>query len=303
MQVNDYDKACRSQAKWEPAAMLAYLLALAHEDFNFVRWLDARRVVFPGQPDRTCDTVAHIENLAENHLPWAIVIEFMIDPEALMFGRMLGYLALLWIEEKPSSERGDRFELGAVVVNLRGKGNASRHHVWLKAGMETHLRVREVNLSTLSAADTLEQIAHGKHPRAVLPWIPLMQGGHESSIIQRWKEVASAEPLAHRRGDYGALALVFAGAAGCNEAWKLALKEWNMIESEVVKEWKDQALREGRVADLIDILRDKFGNLPTEIPSHLQKIDDFNVLHQLLLKAVHASDLDEFRRMIPNGTK
>jgi hypothetical protein len=32
------------------------------------------------------------------------------------------------------------------------------------------------------------------------------------------------------------------------------------------------------------------------------KIDDTAVLRQLLLKAVHASDLDEFRRMIPNGT-
>jgi hypothetical protein len=71
-----------------------------------------------------------------------------------------------------------------------------------------------------------------------------------------------------------------------------------MVESKVVKQWQDQA----RVEALIDVLQDRFGNLPTEIPLHLQKIEDANVLRQLLLKAVHASDLDEFRRMMPNGT-
>jgi flagellar biosynthesis/type III secretory pathway protein FliH len=109
--------------------------------------------------------------------------------------------------------------------------------------------------------------------------------------------------------------LVFAEAADCWETWKIALKEWNMIESKQVKEWQDQARREGRqegrqegqrqrsFEDLIDVLHEKFGNLPTEIPSHLQTIDDANVLRQLLRKAVHASNLDEFRSMIPNGTK
>jgi hypothetical protein len=99
---------------------------------------------------------------------------------------------MLWMEEKPTNERGDRFELGAVIVNLRGKGDTSRRHIWPKAGMETHLQVREVNISTLSAADTLEQVAQGSQPRVVLPWIPLMHGGHESSIIERWKEIASS---------------------------------------------------------------------------------------------------------------
>ncbi len=121
MDENPFDKASRYMTKLEPPAILAFLLALDNADFDFVRWLDTRRLTFPGQPDRTCDTVAHIENLGENRLPWAVVIEFMIDPEALMFGRMLGYMALLWMEEKPTNKRGDRFELGAVVVNLRGK--------------------------------------------------------------------------------------------------------------------------------------------------------------------------------------
>jgi len=307
MEDNPFDKACRVMTKWEPAVMLAYLLTLYESNFAFVRWLDARRLAFPGQPDRTCDTVAHVENLGENHLPWAIIVEFMIDPDALMFGRMLVYMGQLWIEEKPSTERGDRFQLGAVIVNLRGKGGASRHHAWPEAGMETQLRIREVNLSTISAADTLEQIAQGKQPRIILPWIPLMQGGGESDIIERWKELASSEPLSQRRAEFGALVQVFAEAADCEKPWEIALKEWNMIESKVVKGWQEEArqraLREKGLEDLIYILQEKFGNLPTEIPSHLQKIEDTNILRQLLGQAFRASNLDEFRSMIPNGIK
>jgi hypothetical protein len=53
-----------------------------------------------------------------------------------MFGRLLGYLGPLWLEEKPSRERGDRFEIGAVVVNLTGLGNCSRLSSWPSAGVE-----------------------------------------------------------------------------------------------------------------------------------------------------------------------
>jgi len=33
-----------------------------------------------------------------------------------MFGRLLGYLSQVWLEEKPSPERGDRFALGGLIA-------------------------------------------------------------------------------------------------------------------------------------------------------------------------------------------
>src|SRR5262249_16779098 len=101
----------------------------------FRRWLDTRLLRFPGEPDRTCDTVAHLEDLEANQLPWAVVVEFQIEPLTLMFGRLLGYFGPLWMELKPSDERGDRFHLGAIVVNLTGTGNASRTMAWPMTGM------------------------------------------------------------------------------------------------------------------------------------------------------------------------
>ncbi len=311
MTENPFDKACRYLLKLEPVAMLAWLLNVAASVFQFIRWIDARRLPFPGTPDRICDTVAHIERLDDNHRPWALIAEFNIEPDPLMFGRMLAYLGLLWMEEKPSKERGDRFHLGAIQVNLTGMGDCSRSFDWPDAGLRTDLRVREINLSTLVAANVLQAIADQTAPRTVLPWIPLMQGGSDSGIIERWKELASAEPNAQRRADFGGLVLVFAEAANCWDVWKLALKEWNMIESKQVKEWQDQARkegrqegrREGRLETLLEFLQDKFGNLPADLPAHLQSIDDGNVLRQLLLKAVHAGSLEDFQRQIPNGSK
>lgn len=304
---NPFDKACRCLLKQDPLAMLTWLLGLASGLFTFLRWIDARRLPFPGQPDRICDTVAHLERLDDNHRPWAVVVEFNILPESMMFGRMLAYLGLLWMEEKPSAERGDRFHLGAVQVNLTGKGACSRQYDWPDAGLQTNLQVRERNLSTLDAGEILQSIADGQAPRSVLPWIPLMQNGGESGIIERWKEIALAEPNSQYRAEFGPLALVFAEAADCWGAWKTALKEWNMIESKQVKEWQDQARtegkKEGQVELLLGFLKDKFGNLPPELPSHLKAIADPNVVGQLLFNAARVGSLDDFQRLIPNGSK
>ena len=106
---------------------------------------------------------------------------------------------------------------------------------------------------------------------------------------------------------FAALALVFATAVKKKDVWRIALKEWNMRESEVVKEWQDEARREQqlktRTEAVLEVLVERFGNLPPEVPDHLKSIEDANVLRQLLQKAVRAANLDDFRKQIPNGTQ
>ena len=299
--TNQFDKACRYLLKLDSQWMLAWLLGIPRSEIGFIRWMDTRRLSFPGQPDRTCDTVAHIQRLDDNHRSWALVVEFNIEADALMFGRLLNYRGSLWIEEKPTQERGDRFALGALVINLTGVGTTSRLYSWPSAGVESALTVRECNFSTLQATKVLEDIATGVAPLSALPWIPLMQGGNELDIIEKWKELAATEPVSLRRADYGALAMVFASHAKQHHVWKSALKEWNMFESEVVNEWQDMARRQQAANSVLMILQDKFGKLPADLPNHLQAIDDLSVLDQLLLKASHSGNLDEFQKQIPNG--
>ena len=117
MTPNPYDQACRYLLRLCPVPLLAWLLRLAPAQIDFVEWLDTQQIPWPGQPDRTCDTVAHLRDQRRGGLPWAVVVEFQIDPDELMFGRGLSYLGELWRACKPTPHRGDRFrEVGIARV-------------------------------------------------------------------------------------------------------------------------------------------------------------------------------------------
>ena len=88
---NPFDKASRYLVKLSPAAMIRWLLGLPPDHILFQRWLDTRRVSVPGQPDRENDTLAHVENIIENHVPWALILEFDWIPDYLMPGRLMEY--------------------------------------------------------------------------------------------------------------------------------------------------------------------------------------------------------------------
>lgn len=299
MSPNPFDQACRYLAKLEPALFLAWLLRLSPREFRFARWLDARHARFPGEPERTCDTVAFLEDLAQGFLPWAVPIEFQIEPDAEMFGRLLVYLGLLWLQERPSPERGDRFQVGAVVVNLTGTGRTSRQMNWPGAGLLTHLGVVERNLAGEDATALLAAVVAGQAPAVALPLIPLMHGGDEAGNIKTWLACASAEPDARRRADYGGLALVFAEAAGRRDVWKKALEGWNMVESQQVLEWQAQARTEGLRADILRLLELRQRKaVPEDLKGALTALTGLEALSRWFDAAAMADSFDVFRAAV-----
>jgi hypothetical protein len=186
--------------------------------------------------------------------------------------------------------------VAAVVVNLTGRGSTARTMAWPEAGLLTQLGVVERNLAAEEAAAVLAAVAAGQAAGVVLPLIPLMHGGGEASIIQEWKRLASAEPDARRRGDYGGLALVFADAAGCQAAWKQGLRGWNVIESKQVQEWKDEARAEERAEVLLETLEAKFGAPPEELAAAVRATTDRARLKAWGVLAAKAASLEQFRR-------
>ncbi len=149
-QKNPFDKASRYAACLDPAGFLIWLLGCP---VTFRAWLNARTLTFPGQPDRTCDTVAHL--LDDRGWSWAMPVEFQLRPEPDMFGRLLGYLGPLWLEQRPAGTGEDRYAVAAVLINLTGRGSASRDFHWPKARLRTCLTVREINLAERSARSVL----------------------------------------------------------------------------------------------------------------------------------------------------
>src|SRR5262245_1663183 len=206
-----YDRSARHLARVDPQGFLRWALPTIAVTFH--RWLDARLRPSPEEPESFCDLVAEVEHSAEPWVLWALSVEFMLQPRSELFNRLLIYLGQLREEQLPPGARGDRYQVGAIVVNLTGGGRTSREMRLGDTRIVTSLQVEERNLSAEDAAATLEAIAGGATTPVLLPFIPLMKGGDEPGIIQRWMEVASAEPDARRRGTYGAFALIFAEAA------------------------------------------------------------------------------------------
>jgi hypothetical protein len=294
-----YDQTSRYLARRNAGPVTGWLLSLAGGRLDFVQWLDTRRISWPGQPGRTCDTVAHLRDPARGGLPWAVVVEFQLRPDPDMFGRALVYLGQVWLELRPTPLPGDRFCVGCVVVNLTGKGDCGRDMAWQQAGLRTVLLPREWNLGELRAADILDGVEAGSVPRAVLAWLPLMQGGGDPAIMQRWLALAGQEPDAGRRADLG-LALVFAEAAGNAGAWRKLLEGWNVTQSKQVQEWIDMGTSrgkiEGRVETLLDVLEARFGVLPPELAAALRQTTDLGLLRQMAARAGQADSLGAFRQ-------
>jgi hypothetical protein len=295
MPPDPYDRSSHYLLRRNARALLAWLLKLRETQLEFVQWLDTRRLPWPGQPDRSCDTVAWLRDMDRHGLPWAVVVEFQFAPDPEMFGRLLVYLGQVWLELRPSDLPGDRFCVTAVVVNLTGRGNSGRQLVWPEADVETKLKPAELNLAGLRAAEVLDGVEAGSIPPVVLAWLPVMQNGAEDGIIQRWLMLAGEEADAGRRADLG-LALVFAEAAGCRALWTKALEGWNVVESQVVKQWQDEAERKAKAATLIRLLQVRYGELPAEITEQVRQAQQAEELDRWLVVFATATSLEQFRR-------
>lgn len=237
MPSNVFDRASRFTVKLDPQGFLSWLLGLPPDDIAFGGWLDTRSIPFPAEPDRTNDTVARLDSVSGEEEPWALAVEFEVRPLLDMFGRFLNYLSGMWMNLRPDPEAGSRFQVGAAVINLTGRGNTSRQMSWPAAGVRTQLQVVERNLEEESARELLDLIESGRHSRCLLPWISLMSGADEPDIVDKWKVLAEREPDRRRRAEFAFVALLFAEKAGRKQLWFEKLEEWNVEESTVLEEF------------------------------------------------------------------
>jgi hypothetical protein len=76
--VNYFDQAARYAAKLDPPGFLRWLPPGGAGGLAFDRWLDTRTLPFPGEPDRTGDTVACLRDAGSGRR-WALVLEFQTD--------------------------------------------------------------------------------------------------------------------------------------------------------------------------------------------------------------------------------
>lgn len=292
-----FDQAARYTARIDPPGFLGWAFGLPPAGFEFRGWLDTRAVPFPGDPDRANDTVAGVGDPAAGGVPWAVAVEFQNRPDPDMFGRLVVYLGGLWLALRPDAERGSRFHLGAVVVNLTGVGLSGRDMRWSAAGLVTHLGVVERNLEREPAADLLGGIDAGRVSRGLLPWVPLMAGADDPGLLDHWAELAAAEPDRRRRADYGGLARVFAEKSGAKELWHAKLEGWEVEESAVVNEWIARGTARGAVEEARNLIlrlgTRRFGAAGPAAEAAVRGVQDRDRLERMADRVLDAAGWDD----------
>ena len=300
--MNDYDQAARFAVKSDPASFLRWLVPGLPPNLEFRGWLDARTLPFPGEPDRTCDTVAELSDPAEPSTRWALATEFQAEPDPDMLDRLLEYLARLRRELRHGPRRRDKFRVAAALVHLTGPRSGDTLDMTLPGRSPVGLRLTIASRAFREedALSTLAEIADGRTSRWLLPWIPLMKGAGKPTMIEEWARLAGAEPNPRWRANYASLALVFAELTRQSDRWKQALEGWNMKESPVVAGWRAEGRAEGKVEGqreaLIQFLRFRFsGELPTDLLAAIEAETDHGRLAQGITAAAKATSIEQFR--------
>jgi hypothetical protein len=293
--VGDIDQAARwGEKQLDAEGFLRWVVPGAFTAWRWAGWLDTRTVAFPGEPDRTCDTVALFERLAHDEPPAAVVLEAEARPGSDKLERLAEYVLRLRRELPYQRDPLVRYQVVGVLLNLTGPAQGD---TWVmepadfgnlglrfRAGV---LTLREVDAAKLLAAIEAKEVAS-----CLLAWVPLMAGAESGELVEEWKRLASAEPDLRRRSEYGALARVFADLAGRLDVWRTGLEGWNVERSRVADEWRGEARRR----DLLRVLEVRFpGGLPADLVASVSAQSDLDMLTRWFDQALTATTLEEVR--------
>ena len=105
------------------------------------------------------------------------------------------------------------------------------------------------------------------------------------------EEMRHLEPDDLRRGRYKNLAMVFADLADRKEIWKQGLGDWNVKQSTIANEWRN----EGRQEAILELLENRFHTKPPEIVARVTTTQDANRLSRWIKLAAAADSLADFQ--------
>ncbi|HYT91460.1 MAG TPA: hypothetical protein VEL76_22290 [Gemmataceae bacterium] len=114
----------------------------------------------------------------------------------------------------------------------------------------------------------------------ILVWVPLMMGGDDPCVLQRWQEVALLQEEPHLRADYVVLALVFAELAGRKPIWAAALKEFDVKDSVFLQEIEEKGILKGTLVGKIQMCQEMLKQPVT--PEHELRAQSEQQLDSLL---------------------
>ncbi len=294
-----YDQAARYATLDEPQAVIAQVARIAGLSLRFHQWEESRTTPVPGERDRTADKVAVLHDAAAPERPWLLLAEFQAQHDADKLDVTLTEAARLRFAVRHGEDRRGRYRVLTALVYLRGACPDESLDMTTPSGLGTRHAPVIWNVADDRADATLDELAAGQTTWGILFWVPLMAGGGDALIIERWKELAGALPEARQRADLARIVPFFAELANCLPAWQKALEEWKMTESPLMNSWIEKAQQDAKLEqareDLIQVLNIRFPNqISKEVLETIHQQPSLTMLHDWFRSAVGMASLADF---------
>jgi hypothetical protein len=244
--MGQFDQTARSIAKLDGAAFLRWALSCCSRPprLTFLGWDDTRRLVVPGEPERTNDLVAQVRDEAHPARQTWLVTEIEDEAEPGICWRMGQYDITLGKEVNPRCEP-DGAAVGTLVVNLSGTQRASRVEPAFRGGHGTGIRPLVVDVAAQDAVKALRRIEKGELGLTILPFLALMQGSGTAAFINHWKAAVEREKDEGRRLSHKDWALILSELAGHEVDWLKATEGWMERKSKIIEGWLQEGDERG----------------------------------------------------------
>jgi len=203
------------------------------------------------------------------------------------------------LEARHGPDRRGKYQVLVGMVYLVGTGPEPVVDMTLPNGLGTRHAPAFWYIAAESAAEALESYALGQITWGILFWVALMAGGDDPAVIARWRELVSQLESKKVREDLVGIALVFAELAGRLLVWRDALKEGKMMESQVVREWTEEACHQREVKTMRKVLiltiKRRFPDpIPAEVATLIDQQDSVEVLTDWFDAALNAQTFQDF---------
>lgn len=273
----------------------------------FARWDDTRRLVCPGEPDRTNDLLAVLDNHEQPQRPVWMIVEVQHEPQRGMLYRMGQYELALGQEIAPWLDAAREPIVASLLLVLSGEQRPASLR-WQAPGLPggTQVAPLVVNFAAEAAAEVLGGVAAGRVGAGMLPWVALMQGGSELGLIERWKELVEQKADAAKRASYRTAALVFAELGRAQVNWLRALEGLDMAESQYIKAFEQRSEERGATktkrAYLLEAITARLASpVPEAVRLAVEGTNDPDTLDRWYASAIRVGTLAELRALMKVG--
>lgn len=232
--------------------------------------------------------------------------DVLIQAESKEYGKflLLNELQLRYKLELPRRMRAyaglaeEKYKLPTypVLINILKTGDVEipTRYEYNLAGLEVRQDYRVINLWEVDVKIALEQPLP-----SLLPFVPILKGGEDESIIREALRLLQADEQLNQLETV----LAFFATFVLDSSLVQEIMRWDMSvlrESPWYEEILQRGKREERLSNIESYLKVKFGDEGLKFMPKISQISDFELLGKIYLSIIAVESLEELKAVIQN---